>query len=81
MAAVDKEIADLQQQGQDLDASMERRKQQFGEIVACIERVWQLLEHESEEEGALPPEAGDHQQQPQPHTGGTGQQPTAMQLG
>eukprot|EP00887_Chlorella_sp_A99_P000344 scaffold13.g344.t1 len=82
MDAVHREIADLQQQGADLDGAMERRRAQFGEVVAAIERVWGQLEHDSVEEGALPAEEEEGKQAaqapPQPPGGET---PAAMQLG
>ena len=50
MAAVEKEIADLSQQGVALDASMARRKTHFDSILHVIEQVHQGLD---QEEGAL----------------------------
>jgi chromosome segregation ATPase len=53
MAAVEKEIADLDQQGAALEVSMARRKSQFASIMQLIEQVHQGLEQEGPEEGAL----------------------------
>ena len=58
MAAVEKEIADLQQQGAALDAAMARRRGQFAAILHVIEQVHAGLEQEGPEEGALPDEGG-----------------------
>lgn len=55
---MEREIADLQQQGADLDAAMERRRRQFGEVLAALECVWAQLEGDAVgEEGALPDDA------------------------
>jgi hypothetical protein len=53
MAAVEKEIADLDQQGATLEVSMARRKCQFASILQLIEQVHQGLEQEGPEEGAI----------------------------
>ncbi|KAG7671637.1 hypothetical protein Ndes2526B_g09194 [Nannochloris sp. 'desiccata'] len=53
MAAVEKEIADLDQQGAALEVSMGRRKSQFASILHLIEQVHQGLEQEGTEEGSF----------------------------
>lgn len=53
MEAVEKEIADLSQQGAALDASMSLRKAQFASILHVIEQVYQGLEQEGPEEGVV----------------------------
>jgi len=53
MAAVEKEIADLDQQGAALEVSMGRRMSQFASILHLIEQVHQGLEQEGPEEGSI----------------------------
>lgn len=53
MAAVEKEIADLAQQGAALDAVMAQRREQFKSIMEAISQVYANIENDGTEEGLL----------------------------
>lgn len=49
MTLVEREIADLQQQGRDLDTLMARRKTQFESIMASLDGVYESIQQDGQQ--------------------------------